>query len=317
VNVIETLRTNAVFKTLPEEALTIAAGCIKPRELAAGEVLFDLGDDGEEVYLVHSGQIAIYIPAASQAQAGPALRYFTPGEMFGEMAILENQPRSTSARAERGSVVLGLGKECFERLMNEFPDFAENLSSALSSRLRYTTELIRELRKALEEIRWLSITDGLTGLYNRRYFFEQAEKEVERAQRYRRPVAAIMLDVDFFKRVNDTFGHAAGDEVLREVALCCRREVRELDILGRYGGEEFAILLTESDMDQAQQVAERLRTRIESMVIPIKGHDLSLTVSLGLAELKVSESVESLLDRADQALYSAKQTGRNRVVQNH
>lgn len=314
MNLIDTLKMNVVFKTLPDAALEMAAECLKPRALMAGEVLFELGDDGEVVYVVQVGQIAIYIPAASQPQAGPALRFFTPGEMFGEMALLENQPRSTSARAEVPSVVLGLEKACFERLMNDFPEFSESLSSTLSSRLRYTTELIRELRKALEEIRWLSITDGLTGLYNRRHFFEEAEKEVERAQRYRRPVAAIMLDVDFFKRVNDTHGHAAGDEVLRKIATCCRSEVRELDILGRYGGEEFAILLTESDIEQACQVAERLRARIEAFPFDVKGVSLGLTASLGVAELKDAESVESLLDQADQALYIAKQEGRNRVV---
>lgn len=316
MNPVDTLKKNVVFKTLPDTALEMIAGCIKPRELKPGEVLFELGDDGEVVYVVHTGKIAIYIPAASQPQAGPALRFFTPGEMFGEMALLENQPRSTSARAEMVSVVLGLDKGCFERLINEFPDFSESLSSTLSSRLRYTTELIRELRKAMEEIRWLSVTDGLTGLHNRRHFFEEAEKEVERAERYRRPVTAIMLDVDFFKRVNDTHGHAAGDEVLRKIASCCRSEVRELDILGRYGGEEFAILLTESDIERACQVAERLRIRIEAFPFVAKDVSLKLTASLGVAERRIGESVESVLDRADQALYLAKQRGRNLVVRN-
>ncbi len=314
MNPIDTLKKNVVFKTLPDTALEMVADCIKPRELKAGEVLFELGDDGEVVYVVHNGKIAIYIPAASQPQAGPALRFFTPGEMFGEMALLENQPRSTSARAEMASVVLGLDKGCFERLINEFPDFSESLSSTLSSRLRYTTELIRELRKAMDEIRWLSVTDGLTGLHNRRHFFEEAEKEVERAERYRRPVTAIMLDVDFFKRVNDTHGHAAGDEVLRKIASCCRSEVRELDILGRYGGEEFVILLTESDIERACQVAERLRARIEAFPFVVKDVSLRLTASLGVAERRMGESVESVLDRADQALYLAKQRGRNLVV---
>lgn len=316
MNSIDTLKRNVVFKTLPDAALEMVAGCVKPRELKAGEVLFELGDDGEIVYVVQSGQIAIYIPAASQPQAGPALRFFTPGEMFGEMALLENQPRSTSARAEMASVVLGLDKACFEHLMNDFSDFSEGMSSTLSSRLRYTTQLIRELRKALEEIRWLSITDGLTGLHNRRHFFEEAEKEAERAERYRRPVTAIMLDVDFFKRVNDTHGHAAGDEVLRKIASCCRSEVRELDILGRYGGEEFVILLTESDLERACQVAERLRARIEAFPFVVKDVSLKLTASLGVAERRMGESVESVLDRADQALYTAKQRGRNLVVRN-
>lgn len=164
------------------------------------------------------------------------------------------------------------------------------------------------------QVQKLSITDGLTAVYNRRHFFELAEREFERSRRYDRLLSAIMVDIDNFKNVNDEFGHAAGDEVLRVIAGRLLDSMREIDILGRYGGEEFAVLLPENDSASAQNVAERLRRRIEDAPISLEYSPLTVTISLGIATLdKGCESLAALLDRADQALYTAKQEGRNRV----
>lgn len=164
------------------------------------------------------------------------------------------------------------------------------------------------------QVQQLSITDGLTGVYNRRHFFELAEREFERAHRYERLLSAIMVDIDNFKSVNDKFGHAAGDEVLRVIARRLLDCMREVDILGRYGGEEFAVLLPENDLASAQNVAERLRRRIADAPISLEHSPLTVTISLGVATPdKGCDSLAALLERADQALYTAKQEGRNRV----
>jgi len=161
----------------------------------------------------------------------------------------------------------------------------------------------------------LAITDGLTGIYNRRYFFELAERELNRARRSEHLVSAIMLDVDHFKKVNDTYGHAIGDQVLRAVAERCSKNIRSIDNLGRYGGEEFAVILPLADLKVAQIVAERLRQCIADVPIPTEKGDVTVTISLGVASsVQDDEDAAALLNRADAAMYEAKQAGRNRVA---
>ena len=158
--------------------------------------------------------------------------------------------------------------------------------------------------------------DYLTGLSNRRYFIEQAESEITRMQRFDRPLSVFMLDIDHFKRVNDTYGHQAGDDVIKHLAGQCMQCLREVDIVGRMGGEEFAILLPETDRDQAQQVAERLRSLVSQSKVPLaSGLPLSFTVSIGVTTLaaKTKINIDTLLNQADEALYQAKNAGRNRV----
>jgi len=170
------------------------------------------------------------------------------------------------------------------------------------------------LRDALEEVQRLAITDSLTGLHNRRHLLELARHELQRARRYRLPMSVFMLDIDEFKRVNDTYGHAIGDQVLQGVAECCRQELRGVDVLGRYGGDEFAAVLPETGLPAACQVAERLRGSIAQRALDTKAGQVTVTVSLGVAVLDDEHlAPETLLDHADQALYVAKQSGRNRV----
>lgn len=165
------------------------------------------------------------------------------------------------------------------------------------------------------EMQRLAITDPLTGLYNRRHFYKLAEQELHRSRRYNHPLSAIMLDVDHFKHVNDTYGHAIGDEVLRSLAVICQNNLRHIDIHSRYGGEEFAFLLVETDLKGAQTVAERLRHRVAETPIMTKIGPVTVSISLGVAEATDdTPDLLSLLDHADVALYAAKQAGRNQVV---
>ncbi len=165
------------------------------------------------------------------------------------------------------------------------------------------------------EVQQLAITDGLTGLYNRRHLFVLAEREVERTRRYGHPLAILMLDLDYFKRVNDTYGHAVGDHVLCVVAERCLGNLREVDILGRYGGEEFVVLLPETSLPSAIKVAERLCRLIGGEPVETDKGPVSVTVSLGVAPLDEDcEGLDALLERADQALYAAKARGRDQIA---
>ncbi|RMF48449.1 MAG: diguanylate cyclase [Anaerolineae bacterium] len=166
-----------------------------------------------------------------------------------------------------------------------------------------------------QEAQYLAITDPLTTLYNRRYFFQIALREFERAARHGYPLSILMIDIDFFKSVNDTYGHQAGDEVLREVALACQESVREIDLLARYGGEEFIVLLPDTGSKGAQHVAMRLHQRIDRMHVTYEEQQIHVTVSVGVSSLqKGVSSLDALIAHADAALYHAKQTGRNRVA---
>ncbi|XZG71481.1 diguanylate cyclase [Chitinibacteraceae bacterium HSL-7] len=171
-------------------------------------------------------------------------------------------------------------------------------------------------RKQLElELKRRATTDGLSGLANRAHFMETANQELARAQRFKRPLSLIMLDIDHFKRINDTYGHDVGDEAIRAVARLAQGTLREIDLLARMGGEEFAALLPETTLDAAEAVAERIRIAIERFSHPLPdGELLRFTTSVGVSVIRTDDSmIDSLLKRADEALYRAKHGGRNRV----
>lgn len=173
-------------------------------------------------------------------------------------------------------------------------------------------EALRELNADLER---LAMIDPLTGVANRRYFYQRAAIEIGAAHRRHSPLACLMLDIDFFKAVNDEHGHAAGDQVLKRVAEVCAAGIRPYDLLGRLGGEEFAVLLPDADPTTAGMIAERLRIAISASPALVDGICLVVTVSIGVGVLAPEDAaIDPLLDRADRALYEAKNSGRDRVV---
>ncbi|MFZ0092955.1 MAG: PleD family two-component system response regulator [Pseudolabrys sp.] len=178
---------------------------------------------------------------------------------------------------------------------------------------RYTERLRDNVQTSIE----LAITDGLTGLFNRRYMETHLGTLVEQAATRNKPIAVLVVDIDYFKAINDGHGHDAGDDVLREFALRIRKAIRNIDLACRYGGEEFVIVMPETDMAVATIVAERLRRRIasEPFVIEQGARSLEVTISIGIAAPSgAGDNAATILKRADQALYRAKRDGRNRVV---
>jgi two-component system, cell cycle response regulator len=166
-----------------------------------------------------------------------------------------------------------------------------------------------------EEIYRLTTVDGLTQVYNKRYFLETLEREIGRAQRYRRDLSLILFDIDHFKPINDTYGHLAGDHVLKQLAAVIKSRIRREDILSRYGGEEFAIVLPEIDHYNALQFAEKIRRLTEKAVFRFEDTDIPITVSVGVASLTPDVSDPEVFVRAaDQHLYDAKARGRNCVA---
>jgi len=164
----------------------------------------------------------------------------------------------------------------------------------------------------------VSARDSLTGLYNRWYVMEKIESEMNRSLRHGSPVAVLMIDIDHFKKVNDTWGHAVGDLVLKSVGQVLRDSCRVYDVPGRYGGEEFCVVLPETPLDNSPAVAERIRTRVEMSAVAIDGANINVTASIGIAGIDAATAdailtASAFIDRADRALYVAKHRGRKRV----
>jgi diguanylate cyclase (GGDEF)-like protein len=174
---------------------------------------------------------------------------------------------------------------------------------------------VTDLVRNAEELERLATTDGMTGIYNRRHFLTLADREWSRARRYGRPISFLMIDIDYFKSVNDTFGHLVGDRMIVHLANVARECKRDSDLLARLGGEEFAFLLPETDLDQARIMAERLHAEVASTPLMDALQPIPATVSIGVASATDSMSdLSHLMKAADQALYDAKRGGRNRVI---
>jgi diguanylate cyclase (GGDEF)-like protein len=176
-------------------------------------------------------------------------------------------------------------------------------------------DLQKELFEANKRLELLSITDGLTRLYNHRYFQDELARAFEESARYERPLSLAIIDIDFFKKVNDTYGHAVGDEVLKCVSHLFRDSVRATDLVARYGGEEFAVMMPETELDDAITFAEKIRSMVESTTADTQAGPLKVTVSIGVSAVPRTKarSAKELVIHADKALYRAKKAGRNRV----
>lgn len=200
--------------------------------------------------------------------------------------------------------------------------YAVGCATDFLERLAEVVAICLESALTQERLKLAGLTDGLTGVQNRRYFEHRCQVEISQARRYRHPLACMFLDIDRFKRINDSHGHPTGDEVLRSVAKVIQLQLRAGDTIARYGGEEFVILLPQSEMHHSRQIAERIRASVEGLCLPTAaGEPIKVTISIGLSMLPDAEAAglplqlaERMIAAADQALYQAKNGGRNRVV---
>lgn len=284
-----------------------------------GEIIVRENDPGDSFYIIQSGIAAV---VKGNLDAPTTLGFRTPGGMIGEMALLEDQPRSATVVALEPTVLWRMSQDAFYAFSSQNPRFSRKLMSTLSSRLRNSdaersqeAETGKQREAALTHFREQALRDPLTGLFNRRYLEETLAREISRARRSGSTVGILMLDIDHFKRVNDAYGHPAGDAVLRALAALLGKCTRAEDIPCRFGGEEFVVVMPGAPLPVICDRAEEIRLAFEALRVPAQDQVITMTLSIGVAAYPTDGAAgNEVLDHADQALYQAKAAGRNRVI---
>jgi len=291
-----------------------------------GHIIIQDGEapDGR-MYIIESGTVKVY---KNYKEVGEILiAEFGKGDFFGEMTLFLQKRRTATVVAETDVIVLTIDRARTLEFLGTQPEAAYTLIRALCLRLENTTEnsadnsvryeedltLLNKEKSILEQT---ANTDALTGVYNRRFFMESVKLLIYNSLREDKESYLVLFDLDYFKKVNDTYGHQAGDYVLQRFAALVSDMVRTGDLFARYGGEEFIMLISCNQKEEALMLLERIRISIMELVIDFEGTIIPITSSIGVAKVSAAEKddVEAAIAHADQALYKAKNEGRNKVI---
>lgn len=281
------------------------------RSLHRGAVLVEPGSRDQVLYLVTHGQLSVHVDSVEQ----DPIALVHPGGHVGEVSLIDGQPRSAWVVAAEASEVIEVPELVFWDLVTRWPQVAINALRSMARHVRGGNLEVTERRRQEEEYRRHASFDALTGLYNRRWLSEVLPRQVERARGSGEDLTVVMVDVDHFKKFNDTYGHAAGDHVLYSVGKQLQRSFRPTDMVARYGGEEFTIIMPRTRGEHGCVAAERVRSAVAADTLTLEdGTEVKVTVSMGVAALAAGQSAHELLEAADRGLYQAKGAGRNRVA---
>jgi len=300
-----------LFKgVLPDDIQDLLQDCDR-RDLAAGELLLSPGEKNEHVFVVLSGSLNVHVGSVST----PALATMEAGACVGEMSIIEDRDPSAFVVGAEDAHLLVIHQTILWSMVNASHEFAKNLLVVLSERVRSHNRVIADSYGELRKFERHATTDALTGLGNRHSMEESFPREISRCVTDENPVSLIMIDVDNFKDFNDKFGHIAGDRALSAVAHILKTQFRPRDVLIRYGGDEFAVLLPGVDQEHALMIADRVRQSVSGSTAD--GSDsliqIPVRISMGVAEMEEHGTLDSLTRTADAALYRAKRAGRDTV----
>lgn len=283
----------------------------KYRVLVAGEVLLSTEKENHFLFILVSGRLAIQLSARDSIP----LSMVEPGECVGEMSIIDSSAPSAQVSASEEAKVLAIGQEILWRMVSVSHEISRNLLYIMSERVRYSNLVMADSLEMQHKYQRFATTDALTKLHNRWWLDDAFNREINRSERDQLPLVLIMMDVDDFKSYNDDYGHLAGDQVLVTVAEAIRQPLRPNDLVARFGGEEFAVLLPETSIENAEIIAERLRENVsKSNPGMVNERQLpEVTISLGIAARHPEYSLDMMITAADAAMYDAKRNGKNRV----
>jgi diguanylate cyclase (GGDEF)-like protein len=310
------LRTIEIFSELNTEDLNLVFARMKTRTFEKDEALFSEGDPGDVLFIIISGSVAISVRLPDGKDL--FLSEIHSGNFFGEMSIIEQAPRSASCRTLEKTECLTLHADDFNTLITERPNAATRIMNKMlaitAARLVQTGSFLTEMVQWGEASRKRAITDPATGLFNRRYMEDSFENLVTRAKMDGKPISFVMFDMDRFGSINTKYGLEFGDKIIVQSAEVFKKNFRDTDILIRYGGDEFIFILPDADTKTAQALCDSLCASVRLMVFP-EHEELKATCSMGFATVPDNaSSSEELKDRADKALYRAKERGRDRAL---
>jgi diguanylate cyclase (GGDEF)-like protein len=279
--------------------------------LKEGEELLSAGQENHYLYIILQGRLALQLALHDDVP----LVIVEPGECVGEMSIIDSSTPVAQVSATEAATLLAIEQDILWRMISVSHEIARNLLYIMSERVRYSNLVIADSFEMQRKYQQYATTDALTGLRNRGWLDDVFDREVTRSERDQLPLCLIMIDVDNFKKYNDSYGHLAGDQVLIAVADAIRSTLRPNDLVARFGGEEIAVMLPETTLKNAKKIAERLRKnasradpgRLEGTTLP------GVTISLGIATRQPGYSLDMMIASADVAMYHAKRNGRNCV----
>jgi diguanylate cyclase (GGDEF)-like protein len=307
-----------IFSLLSDDEVSLIEKRLKPVRILHDEVLFREGDEGSELFIVRSGRVAIFIALPNGTQS--MLREFSAGEFFGEMSIFENEPRSATCVARETSMLYALHERDFFKLIDMSPTTAikimYRMSRITTERLKNTSEFLTDLVRWGEKARKRAITDELTGVFNRHFLEKSIENLFASAKKRKKPLSMIMVDLDNFRTINEQYGHETGDRVILAVVDVFRQHLRKRDIMARYGGDEFTVVLPQTGLKEAETIAWKICREVRKLTVlkELDGPIDMITTSQGIAVYpENTEDLKELREKADRALYRSKENGRNRV----
>ncbi|MDZ4202939.1 MAG: GGDEF domain-containing protein [Gallionella sp.] len=277
--------------------------------LAEGDTLLQPEVANGHLYLIMEGELTVHL-LAQETLKHTSLQ---AGECVGDISLVDGKPPSALVSAAVPTRVLAIPHNTVWSLVDSSHEISRNLLQIIAGRMRNDNRALIASQNERAQFQHKASVDALTGIHNRHWMKDAFPRALHRCAESSSPTAVMVADIDHFKRVNDTYGHLVGDTTLKMVARSMAKHLRPHDLLVRYGGEEFAMLLPDTSSEDARAIAERLRTSIAGSQVENGEQPFRVTISIGIAPALKEEPVDALIGKADQALYRAKELGRNRV----
>lgn len=303
------LENSSLFRSLGVESLASYLGSCSVREIEAETLLLKPGTGNSSIYILLAGALRVYLDGPDM----PVHAVLGPGECVGEMSLIDGQPVSALVLAETLCRLLVIPHEVVWAMVDSSHGVARNLLAILSGRMRHNNLTLVANQSRSLEFEQTSSVDVLTGLHNRRWLESALPRVLNRCDRDGYAVCLVVVDVDSLAAFNERYGHVKGDAALRQIALNLADGLRAQDLIGRYGADEFIILLPRTEIDEGMLIAERLRDLANNAAPAVTGGEQSFTVSCGVAAHARGEGLEHLLLRAESALRQARDNGGDRV----